>query len=336
MKRILMGVLVATGLLLAAPVHARTLTIKLGTLAPEGSSFHRLIRDMAEGWQEASGGRIRVRIYPGGVAGDDPDMVRKMRVGQLQAAALSGAGLYAIAPEVQALQMPMMLASHEELDYVRDRVAPRLEARIEAQGFKVLAWGDAGWVHFFAQRPVVRPQDLRPLRLFVWSGDSAYVEAWKEAGYRPVALPATEIHTGLQSGLIHAVPTTPLAALAFQWFGLAPHMTALRWAPLLGAVVITADAWGRVPDDLKPLLLRSAREAGARLRRESRQLGDDAVEVMKRHGLVVHPVPPEARLEWEESARAGYARIVGGVVPAEIVAEVERLRDEYRDSARRK
>ncbi|MBI2461200.1 MAG: TRAP transporter substrate-binding protein DctP, partial [Candidatus Rokubacteria bacterium] len=87
MKRILMGVLVATGLLLAAPVHARTLTIKLGTLAPEGSSFYRLIRDMAEAWQEASGGRIRVRIYPGGVAGDDPDMVRKMRVGQLQAAA---------------------------------------------------------------------------------------------------------------------------------------------------------------------------------------------------------------------------------------------------------
>ncbi|MFQ5538711.1 MAG: TRAP transporter substrate-binding protein DctP [Gemmatimonadota bacterium] len=321
--------MVMSGLLLAT-VPASALTIKLGTLAPEGSPWYSIIRDMAEAWKETTGGKIDVRIYPGGVAGDDPDMVRKMRVGQLQAAALSAGGLYDIAPEIQALQMPMMLASYEELDYVMDRLAPKLEAILEANGFKVLNWGDAGWVHFFTQKTVVRPEDLKPLRLFVWSGDTAYVEAWKDAGYRPVPLAGTEIHTALQSGLINAVPTTPLAALSFQWFGLAKHMTDLKWAPLIGATVISARTWRKIPDDVKPLLLQSAREAGARVRRETRKFGDDAVEVMKKHGLVVHRVPPVVVADWERSARGAYPKIVGKVVPAEMVAEVERLRNEYR------
>lgn len=322
--------LVGIALLLVVGIPVSAQTIKLGTLAPEGSPWYTILRDMAETWSGATGGKIHVRIYPGGVAGDEPDMVRKMRVGQLHAAALSGAGLNQIAPEVQALQMPMMLASYEELDYVMERLAPKLDAILDAKGFKVLQWGDAGWVQFFAQKPVVHPDDLKRLRLFVWAGDSAYVEAWKDAGYQPVSLAATEIYTGLQSGLINAFPTTPLAALSFQWFGLGKHMTDLKWAPLVAATVISKEKWREVPDNVKPLLLKTAREAGTRFRRETRKLGDEAVQVMKKYGLVVHSVPPDAFAEWERSARAAYPSIVGKVVPAGMVEEVERLRNEYR------
>ena len=331
MKRTIV-MLLAVSILFGMGLPASAQTIKLGTLAPQGSPWYKILRDMAEAWKEATGGKIGFRIYPGGVAGDEPDMVRKMRVGQLHAAALTGAGLSKIAPEIQALQMPMMFRSDEELDYVRDRIAPTLEALLEAKGFKVLNWGDAGWVRFFTQRPVVHPDDLKPLRLFTWAGDTATVEAWKDAGYRPVPLAATEIHTALQSGLINAFVTTPVAALSFQWFGLAKHMTDIKWAPLVGATVITTRKWRTIPDDVKPLLLRAARDAGARLQRVIRKLGDEAVEVMKKHGLVVHHVPPEVAAQWERRARAGYAKIVGPVVPPKMVAEVERLRNEYRAS----
>ena len=313
---------------IAPPAGAQV--VKLGTLAPEGSAWYDIIRDMAASWEQATGGALRVRVYPGGVAGDDPDMVLKMRIGQLQAAALSGTGLYDIAPEVQALQIPMLLGSDDELDHVMDRIAPRLERLMEEKGFKVLNWADAGWVHFFTKSAVVRPEDLRPLRLFVWSGYTAYVEAWKDAGYQPVPLAGTDIHAALQSGLISAVPATPLAALSFQWFALARHITNLRWAPLVAATVITSRAWLAIPADARPALLRAAREAGERSRRETRRLGDEAVAVMKRHGLTVHEVPPEARSEWEESARRGYRRLVGRDVPAELVDEIRRVRDELR------
>jgi len=335
MKSFVVVIVIAIAFLPVGP-SASAQTIKLGTLAPEGSPWYNAIRDMAETWKTATGGKVQFRIYPGGVAGDDPDMVRKMRVGQLQAAALSGQGLYEIIPEVQALMMPTMLASDEELDYVRDRFAPKLEVLLEARGFKVLNWGEAGWVQFFAQKPVVRPDDLKPLRLFVWSGQAAFTEVWKDAGFHPVELAATDIMMGLQSGLINAFSTTPLAALSYQWFGLAKHMTDLKWAPLVGATVISTKKWQEIPDEVKPALLKSARETGARLRRETRNLDDNAIAVMQKHGLNVHHVPPDIVAQWEHTARASYPKLAEKVVPAEVVTEVERYRDEYRVSRKGK
>jgi TRAP-type C4-dicarboxylate transport system substrate-binding protein len=329
MKRTILMVIAAL-FVHGASTAAVARTIKLGTLAPEGSIWHEIIRDMAEAWKAVPGANIEVRIYPGGAIGDEADMIRKMRIGQLHVAALTGAGLATIAPEVLALQMPMMLRSDAELDYVRQRIGPRLEAILEAEGFKVLTWGDAGWVHFFAQRPVVTPDDLKPQKLFTWAGDSATLEAWQRAGFRPVPLAATDIHTALQSGLINAIPTTPIAALSFQWFGLAKHMTNLKWAPLVGALVISTRTWRELPDEAKPELLRAASKVGARLKRAVPELGDEAVEVMEKHGLVVHQVPDDAATEWERAARSGYGSLMDVVVPAEIVAEVERLRDAYR------
>jgi TRAP-type C4-dicarboxylate transport system substrate-binding protein len=320
----------ALAILASASGPGAAQSLKLATLAPEGSPWHDVIVDIGESWKSLSGGRTTLRIYAGGVAGDEPDMIRKMRVGQLQAAALSGAGLAQITPEIQALQMPMMFASYEELDYVRDRLAPKLEAITEAHGFKILNWGDAGWVYFFAQRPVIRPADMKPLKIFTWEGDPTYLEVMKRLGYQPVAMAATDIYTGLQSGLINAFPTTPIAALSFQWFGLAKEMTDLKWAPLVGGIVVSTTAWRTVPDDLKPVLARAAQESAVRARGKIRPLEDQAIAAMKTHGLVVHPVPPDAFAEWEAIGRAAYPLLAGKVVPAAMIAEVQRLRDEYR------
>jgi TRAP-type C4-dicarboxylate transport system substrate-binding protein len=311
-----------------APASART--IKFGTLAPQGSAWYEILRDMAESWREASGGSIEFRIYPGGIVGDEHDMVRKMRVGQLQAAMITGQGLSGIAPEIQALQLPMMLRSYEELDYVMARVTPRIEATLESKGFKVLAWGDAGWVRLFATRPFTGPDDRKGLRLFSWSGDSAFIDAWKCAGFQPIPLPATELHSALQSGLVNAFATTPLAALSFQWFGQAKHMTDLKWVPLVGATVISTHTWDKIPDEVKPRLLAAARETGRRMKAETRPFDAAAIAAMQEHGLEVHPATPEMVARWERDARACYSWIVGPVVPPETAAEVERLRDEYR------
>ena len=321
---------IAAALIAPPSAAADVVTIKIATIAPEGSPWHDALVDLAEAWKRLSGGRVEMHIYPGGIAGDEPDVVRKMRIGQLQAGALSGAGLHQIAHEVQALQMPMMFRSDAELDYVRDRVAPTLEASLERQGFKVLTWADAGWVEFFTRTAVVTPDDLKPLKLFAWADDSCTVDAWRDSGYQPVPLAATDIHTGLQTGLVTALPTTPIAALSYQWFRLAPHMTDLKWAPLIGATVISVSAWKKIPDEIKPQLLAAARSAGEQLQPRIRPLEDDAVAAMQQHGLAVHAVSPEIAAEWERRARAGYPKLIGCLVPAKIVAEVERLRDEYR------
>ncbi len=306
--------------------------IKMATLAPEGSSWYNVLQKMGEGWKKATNGAVTLRIYPGGVSGDEDSVIRKMRVGQLQAAAVTGIGLSYLDRSFYALHIPMMYASDEEFDYVRDRLSPVLERKLEEKGMIVLNWGDAGWVHFFAKKPFTRPGEVKAMKLFVWSGDTNLVQLYKETGFNPVPLSAIDILPGLQSGLINAFDTTPLAALAFQWFGLAPHMADLRWVPLTGATIIDKKAWLGIPENLRPKILEAARDAGKNLREEIRRLNDEAVKVMEKNGLKVSRVPPDAQAEWRKMVEDVYPQIRGKIIPADMFDAARKYRDEFRAS----
>ena len=314
------------------PVLPQTV-IKMGTLAPDGSPWHEALQLMGERWRKVSAGQVKLVIYPGGVLGDEPDMVNKMRIGQIQAAGLSGAGLSGIEPGVMALQIPMMFDSYEELDYVRDRVAPRLEKMIEARGYLVLNWGDVGWVHFFTTRPVTRLDDMRNMKLFTWAGDNDTLELWKANGFRAVPLAATDILTGLQTGLIDAVPTTPLYALLNQSFGIARNMIDVKWAPLIGATVITRRMWDSIPAAHRTAMMDAAREAGAGLRGGIRKMGDEATVTMQKRRLQVIHADAATVAEWRREAEGIYPKLRSSQIPADLFDEVRRLCGEYRAAA---
>jgi TRAP-type C4-dicarboxylate transport system substrate-binding protein len=307
--------------------------IKMGTSAPEGSSWHQIFKEMGEKWKQVPGGGVTLRIYPGGVLGDEPDLVRKMRVGQIQAAALTSVGLSDIDESVAALSVPMMFRSYDELDLVRERLRPALEKRLAEKDFVVLNWGDAGWVMFFAKEPFRTPDDVRKMKLFVWAGDNDAVDLWKASGFHPIPLASTDILPGLQSGLINAFDTTPLLALASQWFGLAPHLLDLKWAPLVGATVVSRKAWDRVPAPARPVLLKAAAEAGERLKGEIRSANEQAIAAMRKRGLKIMPVTPEIEAAWRRAAEGAYPKIRGPIVPAKVFDEALRLLDEHRSAA---
>ncbi|HWW94348.1 MAG TPA: TRAP transporter substrate-binding protein DctP, partial [Vicinamibacteria bacterium] len=130
------------------------LIVRMATLVPEGSTWHLVLKETLEKWKTISGGRVVVRLFPGGVAGDDPDVVRKMRLGTLNAGVLTEVGVAEVDKSVYALGVPLMYDSYEEVYYVLEKMQPRLEASLEAKGFIVLNWADGGWVHFFTQKPV--------------------------------------------------------------------------------------------------------------------------------------------------------------------------------------
>lgn len=330
MKRIAAALLIIFGTMVPFNFgHAQT--IKMGTLAPEGSVWHNVLRVMGQEWQEISNGRVRLRIYPGGVAGDDADMVRKMRIGQLHAAALTGEGLSNILKDLAVFQMPMLLRSDAELEYVRGAMKAEFEAQMEAEGFKVLYWSEVGWVYLFSNTPVVTPADLKKLDVWVWAGDAAWTDALKDGGYKPVPLPATEIHTGLNSGLIDAFATTPVAALSFQWFAQAKNMMAMKWGPLTAAVVVSKRSWERIPEDLRPALIEAAQNAGDDARGQIRQLEQDAIETMKGYGLSVNEVPENTVTEWRAEIMKTYPKLIGRSVPEGIYSDVAALLKTYRE-----
>jgi TRAP-type C4-dicarboxylate transport system substrate-binding protein len=329
MKRSVL-LLASLGWLTAQAAVAQELVVKLATLVPEGSSWQLILKEAGEKWKTLSGGRVTVRLYPGGVAGDDADVVRKMRLGTLNAGVLTAVGVAEIDRSVFALGVPMMYSSYDEVDYVLAKMRPALEAKLEAKGFVVLNWIDGGWATFFAQKPAARPDDLKTQKLFITAGDAKTEEVYKGAGFNPVPLPATELSTALQTGLVSAVAVPPQVAVITQYYTHAKYMTDLNWFLLLGATVMTKASWEKIPADARPALLESMREAGRRLQSEIRQSAGRDVEAMKKRGLVVVPVDAATRELWRKAAESVYPRIRGPIVPAEAFDEALRYRDEFR------
>jgi TRAP-type C4-dicarboxylate transport system substrate-binding protein len=310
---------------------ANDIVIKMGTIAPDGSPWHQILLDMGEKWRKISGGKVKLIVYAG-TLGDEPNLVDKLRIRQLQAAALS-AGLSEVEQSVNCLEIPMMFQSYEELDYVRERITPRLEKMIEQKGYVVVNWGDVGWVHFFSKTPVVHLNDIRKLKLFTWAGDDEELQLWRANGFKPVALAATDILPGLQTGLIEAVPSAPLYALFNQFFGVARNMSDVKWAPLIGATIVSKTTWDLIPAAERAPLLEAARESGEALRGGIRKMGDDAVIAMQKRGLKVVHADDAAVADWRKEAEAVYPKLRGKMVPADLFDQVQALRDEYRASA---
>jgi TRAP-type transport system periplasmic protein len=320
----------AVGLSTAAAAQD-AVKIRLGTLAPRGTSWHRSLLEMGEKWRAVQGPESAFIVYTDGSQGGEADMVRRMRVGQLNAALLSVVGLTEIDDSVAALQkMPMVFRSWDEVDHVREKLRPALEKRFLEKGFVVLFWGDAGWVRFFSKEPAVRPADYRKMKVFAWVGDNPQVDIMKALGYQPVVLEISDILPGLQTGMINMVPSTPFYALVGQFYGHAPYMLDMNWVPIVGAVVVTRKAWESMSPSAQKALREAADAGGAQLRAISRRENEEAVEAMKKRGLKVQPLTPEIEAEWRAVAEQAYPLVRGRMVPAPLFDEVQQALREYR------
>ncbi len=328
-----MGLPITALLLLCAASHAQNVRVKMATIAPKGSSWHLILQEMGEQWKTTSGGRVTLTLYPGGVAGDDGDVVRKMRLGTLSAGLLASAGLSDIDRSVLALQVPMMYSSYEEIDFVLSRMSPQLEKAFEDKGFVVLNWVNAGWIHFFTKTPVRTPNDLKSLRIFAWAGDNSTVELWKWAGFNSVPLPSTEISTALQTGLVTALPSPPQAAVLLQWYTHAKNMTDVRWAVLIGATVVTKAAWERIPADIRPAIRDASRLAGRRMQDEVRKRDQLDVDAMVKRGLNVIHLDAATTALWRQQAEGAYPKMRDSYVPARSFEEALGFREEYRKAS---
>jgi TRAP-type transport system periplasmic protein len=307
--------------------------IKMATLAPQGSEWYQALQEMGTAWQKASRGQVAFRLYPGGVAGDDSDVVRKMRLGTLNAGLLSAAGLTDIDRSVLAIEIPLAYADYGELDCVLEQMGPQIERQLDAKGFVLLGWTDAGWAHFFTKSPVRTPDDMKKLKMFVWAGDDQYVELWKKAGFNPVPLPSTEISTALQTGLVNAVTSTAQGVVLLQWYKQVNHMTDLKWAVFLGGMVVTKATWEKIPADARPAIKDAARKACRRLSEFSRQSEIKDIQVLKKNGVQVVPVDGAAFDQWRRLIDGVLLQIRGSYVPAEPLDKALKLRDQCRQKA---
>ncbi len=334
-RRLVAPVAVALAVLAAAalapaPAAAQTQIIKLATLVPDGSVWDKSMRVMGAEWAASTQGRVNLRVYPGGVAGDEPDLVRKMRIGQLQAAAVTTAGLANIDPAFNVFNIPMFFTSYPELYATLDKLTPLLRQRLEAKGFVLLAWGHGGWVYFFTKQPVASVEELRKCKMFAWAGDDQMITLWREFGFHPVALAATDIMTGLQTGMIDAYPTTPLLGLSLSWYRMTPNMVGVGLAPLVGGLIITKTAWAKISEPDRARIMQGCARLETRLEVEVPRQDTTAVDEMKKKGLKVIAVSPANMAQFRGTAEQFANGMSGIKVPPDILALARRERDAFR------
>ena len=295
-------------------IWAKKIIVKMATLAPEGTEWHGLLVELGQQWQEVTNGEVRLRIYPGGVVGDERDMIRKMRIGQIHGAAISNEGMTEINPYFTTFYMPMMYQSYDEVDFVRERLSDELLNITEDNGFKILTMVDVGWAYWFSTEPIYTPDDLKNNKIFIWAGDYKSVQLYEKHGYQPVPLAMTDVLSGLQTGLITSLGFNPLYALAQQLFGIADNMLEMKWGNLTAAIIIDLKTWNKIKPEYQQSMLTVAKKIGNGFQEKNRYESDKSVEVMKKYGLKVNKPSPEQVQIWNELINSMSADIRGSLI----------------------
>jgi len=319
----------------ASPLEAKQRVIKLGTVAPEGTLPHLALKQMAQVFAEETGGKVQLKIYPG-VVGDEPTIVRKMRIGQLQGAMLTSKGLATISPEPMAVQLPMLFADTAEIDAVFAAMQPTFDRALTEDGFVPIAWCDGGWMYLFSARPAVALDDLGGRRMWMWPHDEGAVLSFVALGLEPVVLSDIDIVPSLRTGLVEVFPATPVTAMALQTYRDTPHMIEVPLAYMLGGVVISADAWESIAPPARERILRRCAKIGEQLSADVRRDSAEAIEIMQRKGLTVHRPTSAQREEWRAAAIRARATAIGVSVDAALFERVLAERERYRARARRR
>ena len=311
-------------------VSASALTIRLGSAAPENSPWGRALNRIAAEWLRISDGRVRVQVFHNSVAGAEADMVRKMRIGQLQAVVMTSTGLSNFSDRSLTLSMPLLIRNQEEYEYVFERVEDDLAEDIREQGFHVMSWSVAGWMYFFSDREIHTPPELKAVKMAASPEEMELVRAYQLMGYQPIPLPYAERLAGLTNGMANSYLTVPILAAGFQWFGPTPYMMNLQIGPAPGAVVMSDRAYRQLPRDIRDELFAAIEQVTVELDADIRVLEQEAIDTMVEYGLHIVELTDEEVDVWIEELQGSYDVTLGLVFHEGFYHRIQGLLDEYR------
>ncbi|WJW76554.1 TRAP transporter substrate-binding protein DctP [Thiohalobacter sp. IOR34] len=335
MKRLFTTTLLLLGLLFGPAAGAGPrYVLKFATLAPPGSTWMNLLEDWGEAVKVRSEGRLVFKFYPGGVQGDEPDVLKKIRFNQLQGAALTGYGMGRIYSPARVLELPFLFNDYAEIDFVREHFMPEFEQGFRDHGYELLGWMEVGFVYFFSKQPIHSFDDLKQQRIWLWQGDPLGEALFRASGLAPVPLSITDVFTSLSTGLLDTVYCTPLAAIALQWFTKVGYVTELPMANGIGGLLVSRRFFDRLPPDLQQILRDTGREASRELIRATRVDNAKSIEVLKEEGLEFmfgpEDLDPAELVAMRDKAAQELTR--QNYIPAELLQRTRRLLHEFRSS----
>ena len=324
----LTGLLVAS-ILIATGADAKTL--KIATLAPAGTTWMQEMQRGAELIRQRTDGRVRLKFYPGGVMGNDRSVHRKIRVGQLHGGAFTPGGLAQVDQTIHSLGLPLLFRSLAEVDYVRERMDPLIMDAMEASGFVVLGISEGGFVRILSKQPMRDLETIRASKVWIPEGDEIGQVLYEALGINPIALPISDVFTGLQTGLIETVTVNPTGAIAFQWHSSTAYMTSVPLSYVIGVLAVDKKVFDKLSAADQAIVRDEMGAAFARMDKLNRDDNEAALEALVAQGIeVVEPDPGEFERWQSISDDAIETMIANGLIPAEVVARLRAYLQSYR------
>ncbi|MBE9559845.1 MAG: TRAP transporter substrate-binding protein DctP [Proteobacteria bacterium] len=330
--------LIASALLLScqAAIAQQVYTLKFATLMPTGTAWSKLMDDWVKEIEDKSKGRIKVKMYSGGVMGDEPDVLRKIRKGQLHGGLFTGYGIGRIYSPARVLEMPFLFKSVDESDYVREQMMPDIEAGFRKSGFELLGWPEVGFIHFFSTRRITSVDDIRDLRIWLWQGDPLGEAFFKAAGIDPIPLSIMDVYTQLSAkhGSIDTVYTSTFGAIALQWYSKLKYATHIPLTNAIGGVIVSNRFYNKLPADLQQLLKTTGKKMGDDIRLNAREENRKSIGLLEKNGI-------EFMFDWDEVNMDEILKIRDDAalyleqtdyIPAEMFAKTKKMLTDYRNN----
>ncbi|MCB9629194.1 MAG: TRAP transporter substrate-binding protein DctP [Sandaracinaceae bacterium] len=333
-KRILLPLIVAAVALglpgsstpAAEAQAARNVELRIATLAPDGSSWMRVFNAWNQSLQEATGdatgGRVSLRLYPGGSQGDERDFIRKMRDGQLDGAAVTTTGLGQVARSTLVLAVPGVITEYAQMDRVRSRLNRQLLQGFTEGNVTLLGWGDVGKSRLFSTQSISRPSDIRSTRPWHWRDEPIFGEFLSVVGATPVQLGVNEVYPSLQTGVVNTVPASALAAVSLQWHTRLRFVTQQNSGLIVGATIINKSAFDALTEGQRAALTSTADRAHSALRRAIRRDDDRAYQTVLRRGITEVDISAH-QAEWATAQATTRQRLTGRLYSAALLRSVE-------------
>lgn len=295
--------------------------MRIATLAPAGTGAGRVFQTYDKALQERTGGRLKARLYAGGVAGDERDVIRKMKVGQLEGAALTATGLGQIVRSVLVLQLPGLFENREQLAKVRSELAKDFQKQFSDAGYVLLGWGDVGDRRMFSKKPVASPEDFKTMRPWVWRDDPLGTELMTLIGANGVALGLPEVFPALQTGMVDTVTATAATAVGLQWFRFVKYMSKSTGEPVIGASIVRKAWFEALPPDVQHLLLETSTQVEQQLLAGVHEEDERAASTLRTRGIIEFDMMAQ-RAKWEPVLTELADRMTGRLFTRELLARV--------------
>jgi len=308
--------------------HAQT--IKFATVAPEGSTYLKVLREYTEEVTKLTGGKVKFKIYPSQIQGDERDVLRKIRLGQLHSAGFTGVGLGEIMSEIRVLELPMLFHSYDEVDYLTSQFYDEFSKKFEENGFIILGWADVGFAYVYAQKPILNLIDLKGSKMWMWEGDPLAEATFKALGVSAIPLSLTDVLTSLQTNLIEAVYVPPLPCVTLQWYTRLKTMMDVPLANVSGAVLISKNMFDKLEPAHQKILREKGREYMAKLVRLGREDNQTSIELMKKNGMEVVKVPEKNLQEFYNACKTAHQNLVGKLYSQELLNKVNASLEQFR------